>query len=83
MSALALAIAGAAAQGRDVIPVVGMTRRSCLDDALTAMAASLDADDLAAVDRAVPADSAAGERYAPQQMAPLDSERRQPSVSQR
>jgi len=71
-----LAIAWVAAQGEDIVPVVGMRRRSRLADAVAAMAATLDADDLAAVDVAVPTDSVAGERYAPEQMATLDSERR-------
>ncbi|HVU90605.1 MAG TPA: aldo/keto reductase [Jatrophihabitans sp.] len=70
-----LAIAWVANRGTDVIPVVGMRRRSRLADALAAMAVTLDADDLAAVDGAVPADAVAGDRYAPEQMAMLDSER--------
>jgi aryl-alcohol dehydrogenase-like predicted oxidoreductase len=70
-----LAIAWVAARGADVVPVVGMSKRSRLDEALAAMAVTLDADDLAAVDDAVPAGAAAGERYAPEQMANLDSER--------
>ena len=37
--------------------------------------AALDADDLAALERAVPPDAAAGDRYPQAQMAVLDSER--------
>jgi aryl-alcohol dehydrogenase-like predicted oxidoreductase len=70
-----LAIAWVANRGTDVIPVVGMRHRSRLADALAAMAVTLDADDLAAIDGAVPADAVAGDRYAPEQMAMLDSER--------
>jgi hypothetical protein len=43
--------------------------------ALGALAANLDADDLAALERAVPPDAAAGDRYPEAQMAVLDSER--------
>jgi hypothetical protein len=39
------------------------------------MDVTLEAADLAAIEAAVPADAAAGERYAPAQMAMLDSER--------
>jgi len=37
---------------------------------------TLTVQDLAAIEAAVPKDGAAGERYAPAQMAELDSERR-------
>jgi aryl-alcohol dehydrogenase-like predicted oxidoreductase len=70
-----LALAWVAAQGTDIIPVVGMRKRSRLDDALPAVATTLDADDLAAIDAAVPAGAAAGDRYAAAQLALLDSER--------
>jgi aryl-alcohol dehydrogenase-like predicted oxidoreductase len=70
-----LAIAWAAARGKDIVPVVGMRRRSRLDEALAAMAVTLTEDDLAAIDRAVPEDAVAGSRYAAEQMAMLDSER--------
>jgi hypothetical protein len=43
--------------------------------ALGALAAKLDAEDLAALERAVPPDAAAGDRYPEAQMAVLDSER--------
>jgi aryl-alcohol dehydrogenase-like predicted oxidoreductase len=70
-----LAIAWVAAQGTDIIPVVGMRKRSRLDEALPAVATTLDADDLAAIDAAIPVGSAAGDRYAAAQLAHLDSER--------
>jgi hypothetical protein len=47
-----------------------------LGEALGAQGFELAADDLAAIERAVPKGAAAGERYAPAQMASLDSERR-------
>jgi aryl-alcohol dehydrogenase-like predicted oxidoreductase len=71
-----LAIAWAAARGDDIVPLVGMRRRSRLPEALAAMETHLDADDLAAIDAAIPADAVAGSRYPEAQMAQLDSERR-------
>ena len=44
-------------------------------EALGALAADLDDADLKAIETAIPRDAAAGERYAPAQMAVLDSER--------
>jgi aryl-alcohol dehydrogenase-like predicted oxidoreductase len=70
-----LAIAWVAAQGTDIVPLVGMRRRGRLDEAIAALAVRLDAGDLAAIERAVPRDSAAGDRYATAQLAQLDSER--------
>jgi aryl-alcohol dehydrogenase-like predicted oxidoreductase len=70
-----LAIAWVAAQGEDIMPIIGMRRRSRLSDALEAAAVHLTPDDLAAIEHAVPAGAAAGERYAPAQLAQLDSER--------
>jgi aryl-alcohol dehydrogenase-like predicted oxidoreductase len=70
-----LAIAWVAAQGRDIVPLVGARRRDRLAEALAAADVTLTADDLAAIEQAVPAGAAAGERYASEQMAHLDSER--------
>ncbi|MCK9929393.1 aldo/keto reductase [Frankia sp. Mgl5] len=75
ISVAQLAIAWVAAAGPDVIPLVGMRRRSRIDDALAAAAVTLSEQDLADVDRAVPAGSAAGGRYEDAQLAALDSER--------
>jgi aryl-alcohol dehydrogenase-like predicted oxidoreductase len=70
-----LAIAWAAAKGDDILPVIGMRRRSRLDEALVAAATVLSVDEVAEIEAAVPAGSAAGARYAEAQMAALDSER--------
>ncbi|RXF68758.1 aldo/keto reductase [Hansschlegelia zhihuaiae] len=70
-----IAIAWVMAQGRDVVPVVGARRRDRLSEALGAAEIALDAEDLAAIERAVPKGAAAGERYAAAQMAHLDSEK--------
>ncbi len=73
-----LAIAWVAAQGDDIIPVVGARRRDRLTEALGATAVHLSPADLAALAEAIPKDAASGERYHPAQMAHLDSERASP-----
>jgi aryl-alcohol dehydrogenase-like predicted oxidoreductase len=69
------AIAWVAAQGQDIIPLIGARRHDQLKEALGALTATLTPDDLAAIERAVPKDAATGSRYHPAQMADLDSER--------
>jgi aryl-alcohol dehydrogenase-like predicted oxidoreductase len=71
-----VAIAWVAAQGQDIVPLVGARSRDRLAEALGALALTLGADDIAAIERAVPRDAAAGARYAAAQMRDLDSERR-------
>ena len=70
-----IAIAWVAAQGDDIVPLVGARRRDRLAEALGALDVSLTADDLAAIDRVIPKGAAAGGRYDSAQMAHLDSER--------
>ncbi|THD08280.1 aldo/keto reductase [Rhodanobacter lindaniclasticus] len=70
-----LAIAWVLARGDDIVPLVGSRTRLRLAEALGALDVTLDADDLAVIERAVPPDAAAGDRYAAAQMAMLDSER--------
>jgi aryl-alcohol dehydrogenase-like predicted oxidoreductase len=70
-----LAIAWVAAQGDDVIPVVGSRRRPQLAEALAAADRQLSASDLEAIERAIPRGAAEGDRYASAQMAHLDSEK--------
>ena len=70
-----LAIAWALARGEGIVPLVGARTCERLAEALGALDVTLDADDLAAIERAVPPDAAAGDRYAAAQMAMLDSER--------
>ncbi|MFD7588087.1 aldo/keto reductase [Kitasatospora sp. NPDC059811] len=69
-----VAIAWVASRGEDVVPLVGARRRDRLTEALGALDVALTAADLAAIEAAVPAGSAAGDRYAAAQMAHLDSE---------
>jgi aryl-alcohol dehydrogenase-like predicted oxidoreductase len=70
-----IAIAWVAVQGHDIIPLLGARRRGQLEEALGALEFSLTPADRAAIEQAVPRGAAAGERYAPAQMAMLDSER--------
>jgi aryl-alcohol dehydrogenase-like predicted oxidoreductase len=72
-----IAIAWVAAQGDDIVPLVGSRRRAQLDEALGALDVTLTPADLTAIEQAIPKGSAAGERYAAAQMATLDSERRE------
>jgi aryl-alcohol dehydrogenase-like predicted oxidoreductase len=69
------AIAWVAAQGQDIVPLVGARRRDRLAEALGALDAELSPQSLAALEAAAPPDAGAGDRYAAQQMAMLDSER--------
>jgi aryl-alcohol dehydrogenase-like predicted oxidoreductase len=70
-----LAIAWVLSRGEDVVPLVGARRRDQLAEALGAIDIELAPDDLDAIERAVPAGAAAGDRYHAPQMASLDSER--------
>src|SRR5262249_17979212 len=70
-----LAIAWVAAQGTDIIPLIGARRREQLNEALGALPLELTEEDLRAIERAAPPGAAAGDRYAAAQMAHLDSER--------
>ncbi|HEY5070975.1 MAG TPA: aldo/keto reductase [Caulobacteraceae bacterium] len=70
-----IAIAWVAAQGADIVPLVGARRRDRLAESFGALDLSLNPDDLKAIERAVPKGSAVGERYPPPLMAELDSER--------
>src|SRR6202162_5228694 len=75
VSVAQIAIAWVARQGDDIIPLIGARRRDQLAEALGSLEVSLSADDLAAIERAVPKDAAAGERYPSAAMAALDSEK--------
>jgi aryl-alcohol dehydrogenase-like predicted oxidoreductase len=70
-----VAIAWVLARGDDIVALVGSRTRAQLDEALGAEQLELDADDLAALERAIPPDAAVGDRYPEPQMATLDSER--------
>jgi aryl-alcohol dehydrogenase-like predicted oxidoreductase len=75
VSTAQLAIAWVAAQGEDIIPLIGTKRRSRLAEAIAALDLRLSPDELAAIAAAVPAQQVAGTRYDTPQMGALDSER--------
>jgi aryl-alcohol dehydrogenase-like predicted oxidoreductase len=70
-----IAIAWVLAQGSDIVPLIGARRRERLTESLGALDVKLTRDDLAAIEKAVPAGAAAGQRYGAPQLATLDSER--------
>jgi pyridoxine 4-dehydrogenase len=70
-----VAIAWVAAQGNDIVPLVGARRRDRLTEALGALDVKLTPAHLAALANAFPPEVAAGTRYAAEQMAHLDSEK--------
>jgi len=70
-----LAIAWVAAQGADIVPLIGARRPERLEEALGALDLALSPTDLAELETILPKGAAAGERYNPEQMAMLDSER--------
>ncbi|WP_164011234.1 aldo/keto reductase [Pyxidicoccus trucidator] len=70
-----VAIAWVLSRGENIIPLVGARRRDRLTEALGALQVELTAEDLARIERAVPPEAVAGERYDKHQMAMLDSER--------
>jgi aryl-alcohol dehydrogenase-like predicted oxidoreductase len=69
-----LAIAWVRSRGDDIVPVIGARRRDQLKEIIGALALRLDAADLQRIEAAVSPDLTAGARYAPAQMAHLDSE---------
>jgi len=71
-----LAIAWVAAQGKDIVPLIGARRRDQLTEATGALDLNLSPADLATIERAVPRNAATGTRYAAAQMIHLDSERK-------
>ena len=58
-----LALAWVLAQGDDMVPIPGTTRRKHLEENVGALAVSLGAADLSSIDEAAPKGVAAGERY--------------------
>ena len=75
VSVAQIAIAWVLAQGADIVPVIGARRRDRLTEALGSLDVTLTSDDLAAIERAVPADAIKGGRYPDAVLAHMDSER--------
>lgn len=71
----ALAIAWAMAKGPRIVPIVGSRTRAQLDEALSAAEVRLTVEEIAELERALPASAVAGTRYAEPHMQTLDSER--------
>ncbi len=70
-----IAIAWVAAQGKDIVPIIGARRRDRLAESLGALDVRLTAEDLTTIKNAVPRGAAAGGRYPESQLAHLDSEK--------
>ncbi|HEY1721431.1 MAG TPA: aldo/keto reductase [Magnetospirillaceae bacterium] len=70
-----VAIAWVAAQGNDIVPLVGARKRERLTEALGALDLKLSPQALESLAAAVPKGAAAGERYPAAQLAHMDSER--------
>ena len=70
-----LAMAWVASRGDDVMPLIGARQRGQLKEAVGALDVALSADDLARIEKAVPANAVAGDRYGSAVMAHMDSER--------
>jgi aryl-alcohol dehydrogenase-like predicted oxidoreductase len=71
-----VAIAWVAAQGSDIVPLVGARRRDRLAEALGALDVRLTPSHLASLARAFPPGAAAGGRDLEAQLAHLDSEKK-------
>ena len=71
-----VAIAWVAAQGNDIVPLVGARRRDRLTEALGALDVKLTPAQLSSLAKAFPPGIAAGGRYPDAQLAHLDSEKR-------
>jgi aryl-alcohol dehydrogenase-like predicted oxidoreductase len=71
-----IAIAWVAAQGKDIVPVIGARRRDRLAESLGALNVKLSQKDLDALNKAFPRDAAAGERYPATHLAHMDSEKK-------
>jgi aryl-alcohol dehydrogenase-like predicted oxidoreductase len=63
-----LALAWLLAQGDDIVPIPGTKRREYLEENAAAAGVTLTEGDLASIEEAMPRGSAAGERYAEEQM---------------
>lgn len=73
--AIAWVIARAATQKASIVPLIGARRRDRLAESLGALTVKLSDKQLAEIERAVPPDAAAGERYPEAQLVHMDSER--------
>jgi aryl-alcohol dehydrogenase-like predicted oxidoreductase len=72
-SVVQMAVAWALAQGEDIVPLIGARKRSQLAESLGALDITLTADDLAAIEAAIPPGAVQGDRYPAPQMAHLEA----------
>jgi len=70
-----VAIAWVLSRGDDIVPLAGARRREQLTESLGALNLELSSEDLAEIEKAVPPDAVAGERYPEFSMRTLDSEK--------
>lgn len=75
VSVAQLAIAWVLSRGTDIVPLIGARKPGRWAEAVAAVDIRLSDAELATIEAAVPAEQVAGGRYAPAQMAMLDSER--------
>ena len=71
VSTAAIAIAWVLARGNDLVPIPGCSRRTTLEDSLTALDVQLSGDDLARIEAALDASRIVGTRYPEKQMQRL------------
>lgn len=74
-----VAVAWVSSRGKDIFPLIGARKLSQLNESLASRDVHLSSADLAAIEKAVPKNSAKGTRYQEAQMAHLDSEQSQPA----
>lgn len=72
VSVAQIAIAWVLSRGEDIVPLVGARTRERLAESVGALDVTLEPADLAAIEEAVPADAAAGERYPAAQMSHVE-----------
>lgn len=75
VSVAQVAIAWVAAQGNDIVPLVGARRREHLSEALDALEVRISRSDLKSIELVIPKGAASGSRYPAAAMAELDSEK--------
>ncbi|KQV64459.1 aldo/keto reductase [Rhizobium sp. Root1220] len=75
VSVAQIAIAWVAAQGADIVPLIGARSRNRLTEALGSRAVNLSSGDMAAIERAIPKGAAAGDRYPTAMLRHMDSEK--------
>jgi aryl-alcohol dehydrogenase-like predicted oxidoreductase len=74
ITATQLAIAWVLAKGETIVPLVGARTRQQLSESLGALEVSLAPEEIARIERTIPAAAVAGTRYGEDQMRVLDSE---------